>query len=317
MSSSVKQRVLLASLNISVWTGRAFDDAATQTVESKFALSDSGRFNKKLMPSNPYEYKNLTSKANAIRTAFYAHTLDYQAMGVRLMPVDIYMEWVDKFRGEALDFERLQEKFFDVYPDIKVEAKKLLGPLYIDENYPSVEQLREKFGIKFSVLPFPDAEHLGVDLPEFELKTLKQEITENMQSAIDFAYSDLSKRLYEATLHLAQRASSDGILHSSAINNLREIIGILPKLNFTNDEKLQELADKASRELTVYDADALRNTPAIRRDVAAKAVDIANTMSDYFSLPFDSNLLFEVEDAESNSVKTEKLNVQQLDLLSY
>lgn len=317
MTPSIKQRVLLASLNISVWTARAFDNAATQTVESKFSLYDSGRFNKKLMPSNPIEYKNLTSKANAIRTAFYAHTLDYQTMGVRLMPVDIYMEWVNKMRGEALEFERLQEQFFSVYPDIKVQANQLLGPLYIEENYPSIEQLREKFGIKFSVLPFPDAEHLGVDLPEFELKTLKQEISENMQSAIDFAYSDLSKRLYEATLHLAQRASSDGILHSSAINNLREIIGILPKLNFTNDEKLQQLADMASRELTVYDAEALRSTPAIRRDVAAKAVDIANTMSDYFSIPFDSNLLFEVDDAESNLAKTEKSNVQQLDLLAF
>lgn len=314
MTSSVKQKVLLASLNISVWTARAFDNAATQSVESKFSLYDSGRFNKKLMPSNPIEYKNLTSMANTIRSTFYEHTLDYQTMGVRLMPVDIYIDWRDKLRSKSLEFERLQEIFFDAYPDIKAKARELLGPLYIEENYPSITELREKFGIKFSVLPFPDAEHLGVDLPEIELKTLKQEITENMQAAIDFAYSDLSKRLYEATLHLAQRASSEGILHSSAINNLREIITILPKLNFNNDEKLQELADLASSELTVYDAEALRNTPTIRRQIAAKATDIANTMSDYFSIPFDTSLLFE-DDSPVSPANEEK--IQQMDLLSF
>lgn len=314
MTSSVKQKVLLASLNISVWTARAFDNAATQSVESKFSLYDSGRFNKKLMPSNPIEYKNLTSMANTIRSTFYEHTLDYQTMGVRLMPVDIYIDWRDKLRSKSLEFERLQEIFFDAYPDIKAKARELLGPLYIEENYPSITELREKFGIKFSVLPFPDAEHLGVDLPEIELKTLKQEITENMQAAIDFAYSDLSKRLYEATLHLAQRASSEGILHSSAINNLREIITILPKLNFNNDEKLQELADLASSELTVYDAEALRNTPTIRRQIAAKATDIANSMSDYFSIPFDTSLLF--EDGSPASPANE-VKIQQMDLLSF
>lgn len=314
MTSSVKQKVLLASLNISVWTARAFDNAATQSVESKFSLYDSGRFNKKLMPSNPIEYKNLTSMANTIRSTFYEHTLDYQTMGVRLMPVDIYIDWRDKLRSKSLEFERLQEIFFDAYPDIKAKARELLGPLYIEENYPSITELREKFGIKFSVLPFPDAEHLGVDLPEIELKTLKQEITENMQAAIDFAYSDLSKRLYEATLHLAQRASSEGILHSSAINNLREIITILPKLNFNNDEKLQELADLASSELTVYDAEALRNTPTIRRQIAAKATDIANSMSDYFSIPFDTSLLFE---DDSPASPANEVKIQQMDLLSF
>ena len=111
-------------------------------------------------------------------------------------------------------------------------------------------------------------------------------------------------------VELRERLREDGYLYLPGFHPREDVMNARFRI-------LQQLADMANRELTVYDAEALRNTPAIRRDVAAKAVDIANTMSDYFSIPFDSNLLFEVDDAESNSVKHEKFNVQQLDLLSY
>ena len=112
-----------------------------------------------------------------------------------------------------------------------------------------------------------------------------------MQNAIDFAHEDLSTRLYEATLKLAQRASSDGKFHSSALENLREIIQLLPKLNFSDDERLTELANQASRDLTVFEVDLLRSTPSVRREVADRATDIALEMSKYMGKPFDNSLL--------------------------
>ena len=288
---NVKKKVMLASLNISAWTGRAFDNKATGTVERSFASQKIGRFNKDLMPGKPESFDNILKAGTRIRKDFSTYTLAYQQDGVRLMPALIYLEYSKKIRDEQKEYEGLVEQFISEYEDIKRDSKSKLGDLYNEFDYPNVPNLRNKFGINFWVLPFPDAEDFGVELPAAELFEEKKKINSRMQNAIDFAHEDLSTRLYEATLKLAQRASSDGKFHSSALENLREIIQLLPKLNFSDDERLTELANQASRDLTVFDVDLLRSTPSVRREVADRATDIALEMSKYMGKPFDNSLL--------------------------
>lgn len=289
--SGIKQKVMLASLNISAWTGRAFDNNATSKVEQSYAKTKVGRFNKDLMPGKPESFEKILRAGSRLRAKFDCSTLEYQQLGVRLMTTAIYLDYTAALRADVQAYNILVDDFIDQYEDIKLDSKQKLGPLYNEFDYPVVHELREKFGVRFSVLPFPDAEQFGVDLPEADLLAVKNDIAKNMQEAVDFAYSDLSTRLYEATLKLAQRASSDGRFHSSAIENLREIIQILPKLNFTNDERLTALANQASRELTVFDADVLRSSPSVRSDVASRATAIAFDMAQYMGKPFDNSLL--------------------------
>jgi len=290
---NIKKKVMLASLNISAWTGRAFDNKATGTVERSFASSKIGRFNKDLMPGKPESFDSLLKAGTRIRKDFSTYTLAYQQDGVRLMPAGVYLEYSKQIRDEQKAYEGLVEKFISEYEDIKLDSQHKLGDLYNEDDYPNIPTLRDKFGINFWVLPFPDAEDFGVELPAAELFEEKRKINSRMQNAIDFAHDDLSTRLYDATLKLAQRAASDGKFHSSALENLREIIQILPKLNFSEDKRLTELANQASRELTVFDVDALRSQPSLRRDVADRATGIALEMSEYMGKPFDNSLLYD------------------------
>ena len=296
----VKKKVMLASLNISAWTGRAFDNKATGTVERSYANHKIGRFNKDLMPSKPESFDKILKAGTRIRKDFSTYTLAYQQDGVRLMPAGIYLDYAAQIRKDKKIYEGLVEDFIAEYESIKIDSRNRLGDLFNEFDYPKIPTLREKFGIKFWVLPFPDAEEFGVDLPESDLFEVKNNINKSMQEAIDFAHDDLSTRLYEATLKLAQRAASDGKFHSSAIENLREIIQILPKLNFSGDQRLTELANQASRELTVFDVDALRSAPSLRRDIAERATGIALEMSEYFGKPFDNSLLFDEPETQGD-----------------
>lgn len=294
-TTSTKQKVMLATLNISIWTARHFDKNGTAAVESKYQKLKVGRFNKALIPQNADAFLKIGRIATQIRTTFDAFTLDYQQLGVRLLTTSVYLDWTQKLRKMDFDFQNAVEDFLIQYPSIKEAAKAMLGPLYDESNYPHIDHLREKFGVKFSVLPFPDAEQFGVELPEADLLNIKEQLSNSINEAVEFARSDLSRRLYEATLHLAQRAASDGKFHSSAIENLREIIAILPKLNFTNDQRLTSLANQAHEELTLFDADDLRKKPSVRSEVADKAAAIATDMAEYMGIEMDPFLFMDDE----------------------
>ncbi|MBC3871407.1 hypothetical protein [Undibacterium oligocarboniphilum] len=293
-NAKIKENVMLASLNFSAWTGRRFDNRATATVENSVQIRKVGRFNKALMPGKPESFDAILKFGTNLREEFNKCTLEYQQLGVRLMPVSVYMEFAEKIRAKTIEYHRLVDTFIEEYPDIVSESQSRLGPLFLDEDYPDVFDLRKKFGIRFSVLPFPDAERFGVSLPEIELQRVRKEIEDHIDDSLKLAHLDLQRRLYEATLHLAQRVNSEGRLYNSSIENLREIITLLPKLNFTEDEYLTEIANRASRELTVFNADVLRTDAAIRADVGSKATEIAKNMSDYFDMPFDNSLLLDV-----------------------
>jgi hypothetical protein len=279
---NLNSKVMLATLNISVWNGRSFDDSATRTVEVDIgAERPVGRFNKNLMPDSPESYKAIKVLENSLRKMFYTHSLEYEQLGVRLLPTNIYMDFTGKLRAMQGDFEQAVAAFIAEYPTIKANAKGELKNLYNELDYPSVDALKRKFGIKFAVLPFPDAEQFGIDLPEEELAGIRANLTTQVEHAVELARSDLAMRFYEATAKLAARAASDGRLHASAVDNVREIVDLLPKLNFTNDPKMNELADMAKRSLTTLNVEVLRESPSARMDVGEKAKEISMQMAAY------------------------------------
>lgn len=65
-TQAIKKKVMLASLQISAWTGRAFDNRATATVEESYLHKKIGRFNKALMPQKPDSF-DLILKAGILR----------------------------------------------------------------------------------------------------------------------------------------------------------------------------------------------------------------------------------------------------------
>lgn len=293
--SDIKNKLMLASLCISVWTGRRFDDRATEVVEKNYQTKKVGRFNKDLLPQKPESFLAVRSLASQLRALFQTYTLDYQQLGVRLLTTDVYEEWTMKLRQHIFQFDNAVSTFLSEYPQLKEDAKIFLrresGSLFLENDYLTVDQLKTKFGVKFSVLPFPDAEHFGVALPEADLAIVKQDLNENVEKAVTAATLDLQKRLFEAIYSMAQGAARDGRFYESTITNLKEIIHLMPKLNFAQDTRLNEIANLASKQLTVFDATAIRSSPSVRSDVAGKAEAIALTLADYMGL--DQNIDFD------------------------
>ncbi|MGT2491370.1 hypothetical protein ACU4GD_14705 [Cupriavidus basilensis] len=91
--------------------------------------------------------------ANRARAYFDAHSLDYDQLGVRLLPTDMYMEVADRQREFQDEFNATTAVFLADYPRLKEEARAALNGLFDDADYPTQAELAKKFGYAPGTIP--------------------------------------------------------------------------------------------------------------------------------------------------------------------
>jgi hypothetical protein len=254
--TDIQSKVMLCSVTISSWVARRYDGKVTEEVETKHQTRGIGRFNKRLLPEHAPSFAEALSVGNRIRSYYYAHTLHYGQLGVRLLPTMIYMEFAEKMRAMKDEFDLAVSVFLTDYLNLKEQARAELNGLFNEADYPTL-----------------------VDLPEDVLTSLRSEIDQHVMKSISDANSDLVGRLYEAVSNLASRLYSSGNVRLDVANQVRDLCALLPKLNFTNDPKLTHILEQATRHLTAHSGADLKESSVLRSQVAAKAQEIEGLMA--------------------------------------
>lgn len=280
-------KVMLANLTISVWNARRLDKRATEEVAKNHNESiPIGRYNKKLLPGEVKSYEKVCKLGSALRDFHYSQTMEYDQLGVRLLPAGIYMDYTTKLRELQRDFDMAVEDFLADYDNLVAQARIMLNGLFNESDYPTIETLRGKFGVSLRVLPFPDADQFGVVLPEEELAGIRQDIEAQTKEAIANAMNDLWKRLYDVVARMSERLSDPkAIFRDSLIENVREIVDLLPQLNFTEDQNLDNLCKQVDEKLAIHEPDTLRNDPVTRSQTAHQAIEIQSMMAAFMGKP--------------------------------
>ena len=280
---NVHERVMLASLGISVWRARRFDTRATEEVEKNHATKDIGRFNKKLLTDDAISYKSVCSIATQARAFFNAHTLEYDQLGVRLLPTAVYLKVADRLREFQDEFREATSAFLAEYPALKEQAKGALNGLYTEAYYPTLEALSTKFGIRLSPLPFPDASQFCINLPANVLDGIKGDMDERVFSAVKTANEDIVGRLYDAVQHFANRLYAGRNVRLGVVDKVRELCDLLPTLNFTQDPALTDILNETRNHLACYTGAELKDSADLRQKVAEKAMEIEAQMAVYMT----------------------------------
>jgi hypothetical protein len=276
----IHSRALLVWLTISTWSARRYDRAVSNKVNADYSAStDAGRYNKFLLPGDAPSYKELVTLTSSLRAQHYAHTLAWSDEGWRLLPTANYMDYTKWFREQQTAFNRALDQFARDYPDLRDRASVKLGKLFKSEDYPSVADLRERFSLDVKYSPLPSFGDIRVDLAADQIATIEASVNQNIVDATAIAMRDAWQRLYDVVAHVSERLTDPkAVFRDSLINNAREICDTLSRLNVTNDPQLEQMRQRVSNDLTAFDPDVLRDTPAVRARVASKADDILNAM---------------------------------------
>ena len=284
---SLSSKAMLCSLSISMWSARKHDQEASEEIASRHgAGSDAGRYNKLLLPKQALaEIQKIASEA---RHEHYCWTLPWANDGYRILSSAAYWDHTTKMTELRNRFDPAVDRFIDRFEELIRDARKRLGTLFRDDDYPSVAELRSKFSFATEVRPLPDEADFRVGLGREEKERIQRQIKATVEASMKVASLDLWQRLYDAVSHMAERlqgykVTENGVEHpfrDTVVTNLTKLVDVLPKLNITQDPELDHMTEQV-RELLLVDPGDLRESDSIRTETAKAASEIATHMAGY------------------------------------
>jgi hypothetical protein len=275
---NLSDRALLVQLSVSQWTARKYDKKVTNEVASAHGTTTAaGRYNKSLLPMNDY-LDRVHKKTTHIRTKFYENTLPWGIEGTMMLPTSNYLQFMTDFRKEKGEWQYLVNEFVGNYDQLRLDAKRLLGSLYNDEDYPDESDVARKFKMDMAIFPVPNTD-FRVAIASDELTRIQQDVEKRIADAQTTAMKEVWDRLYDRVKHMAEKlADPKAIFRDTMVENTKELCALLPRLNFMDDPNLEQLRQQVEASLLKH-PEALRNDPDLRRDTAVEAKAIMDKMS--------------------------------------
>ena len=280
---SMQNKAMLVGLAIRGWQARKYDKKISlEVIEKHTTTADAGRFNKHLLPGSAESYENVHKKGRELRAFYYEQTLPWSKDGQRILPTANYEKFAEGARKFKHEYAMATEAFLRDYPVLKEDAKVLLSSMFNELDYPSLSDMRFKFGIDLEVLPMPCASDFRVSLADAEVERIKREIETRMEAEIATAQKDLWNRLHNAVDNMILRLGKpEGKFHDTLVSNVADLVDLIPRLNLTGDPKLEEVRAKCEETLTAHTPQELRDDTIIRGRVAAQAREISSLMDAY------------------------------------
>ena len=259
---------MLVSLRINSWSGRLYDRQASQQVAIHHdADTSAGRYNKRLLPKQAFAA--LAATMSNARTSHYANTLPWDDQGGRLLTVANYDRYTAALDSLIERVVRERARFIEDYDDSVDQARLDLGRLFRLEDYPDTEALQGKFAIRYRIVPVPDARHFMADLAQGETERVKRDIEQQVRTRLNDAQRDLYRRLGEAVERVGERLREDEngkplVFRDSLIENIRELVDVVPRLNIFADDDLTMLCREVKDKFAGIEPDALRPSDRFR-----------------------------------------------------
>jgi hypothetical protein len=286
--TGVSSKAMLVYLTISGWGARKHDDKTSDEIAEQHGTTAkrAGNYNKCLIDTEAPAWKAVKQAEDRIRKFHYANTLKWSINGAQMLTAAMFFDYGAKLQKLKGEWEEAVADFLSIYPRLKENARREMNGLYDESAYPSVEQLEEKFtfDVAYQALPSgADMERLrGAIGVNAEIEAMARSVEARVESAVGSAMQDLAGRVLEPVRHMADKLAGMGKnsrLRDTLVENVREMVALLPKMNLTGNQELAQIGEEIKRKLTTSSTQELREDDVRRAQVAKDAQEIARKMA--------------------------------------
>lgn len=272
---SITSSSVLVEMNISVWTANKLDrDTTSKVTTDNHATADAGQFRKNLMAGTTAR-KQIADYAAGCRLWHNTRTLPWADKGARLLPTSLFMDYKQEANVRRDTFNALVDDFCTNYPAMVKVASNYMGDLFDPTDYPSVDEVRSKFGFRLVFSPVPESGDFRLDVAKQELDELKQQydnsFNDRIADAMRSPWEQLHKTLSSMSAKLTEEDSEvKKRWHDTFITNAQDLCGMLTHLNITGDPKLEAARRELETALMGVDIDVIKTSQSVRTEVKDK-----------------------------------------------
>ncbi len=277
---SISSSALLVELNISVWPASKLDREITDKVNSDAGAVRGASQTKKNLFAGTSLRKDISDFAARVRLYHNRHTLPWADKGERMLPTALFLDYKQTINGYERTFEMMCDNFFIEYPRLVAEAPTALKGLYKAEDYPDIEEVKQKFGFKRTVKPVPEAGDFRLDIPAEDLEEMRSTFVSQQDKKLADAMREPWERLHKTLVGMSEKLTDvegdDGKkrYHDTLITNPLELCELLTKLNVTNDPKLEEARRQVELTMLGANIEVIKEDAHTRSELKSKVDNI-------------------------------------------
>jgi hypothetical protein len=165
---------------------------------------------------------------------------------------------------------------------LKADAKRFLGSLYREEDYPHEKDITAKFKMDMAVFPVPSND-FRVSIGSDELSRIQRDVETRVAQASSAAMRDVWQRLYDRVEHLVEKMvkvdDPKSRFHESSIEHVQSLCELLPRLNFNDDPNLETMRNEVEQKLANLNKDAIVGNDTFRSQKIDEAKAIMDKMA--------------------------------------
>lgn len=287
---SLATSAVLVSIDVNVWSATKQDRVISgEVTQAKNADSSAGRFVKNLLADN-IEHKRVSNYRQTIYNWLKRNTFRWNN-SQDLLPVIGLEKFKKEYTEHEAEFYRLLGDFLDKYSSIVSDMAFKQGDMFNKDDYPDVEQVKAKFGIKLFVSEVPSHDWRC----KVSEETAEDLIAQYQNQAEDIVTGILGEqvgRLVEVMESISHccgvqvESSAEGEtktkrrkIYDTTIEKAREMCSLYKEFNLGESEQLSVAVDKLEQALSGVSAEQIRESDAVRNKVKRDVDDILSKFS--------------------------------------
>ena len=276
---SLATSAVLVSVDVNVWSATKQDRVISDEVtKGKNADQSAGRFVKNLLADNQH-HKKVSNYRQTIYNWLKRSTYRWNN-SQDLLPVLSLEKFKTEYQEHEAEFYRLLDDFIAHYSSIVSDMAFKQGDMFNRNDYPDVQEVRNKFGIRLFVAEVPTQDFrcaVANDIAD----DLKQQYESQAEEIVTGIFSQQAERLTELLQSIShccgvQEISVTGTadmktkkrkIYDTTIEKARELAGLYKDFNLTGSTQLQEASQKLEEALSGVSAELIRDSDAVRNKV--------------------------------------------------
>jgi hypothetical protein len=180
------------------------------------------------------------------------------------------------------NFEQAVQDLVVRWPAVVAAAQqRLVGSLFNPMDYPAQADVAGCYSIEFILTPIPDKSHIVLDLEQELVEDLKTQLEAQNAEALQVAMADVWRRLYEPVKTMSEVFSQDKKVFASVVENINNIVDLLPALNLTGDIQMTEMAHEIKSRLLQHPVEQIKEDATLKAHLATEAQTLLEKLDSY------------------------------------
>ena len=208
-------------------------------------------------------------------------TLPWNDSGTRLLPNAKLIEHQTEIGEARIQFEELVEEFEKKLPDLREDAKVMLGDLYDESDYVENDEVMSKFKFRCTYMPLAESGDFRIDVGNEARKELDEQYEaaskERLESSMRDVWERFHKVLRTISTHMVEaKEGKQKRYHKSMLTNAEKLVDLMKAFNITNDSDMENARLELHRVLQTADIEDIKQFSDAREDLKGKVDGIMN-----------------------------------------